>query len=73
MKRSESRQQALATGASVYVGRCCNRCGGRRRYTSNAGCKRCCDAVAKAQRRLSAEHRVMLLEHTEQLVGKDPR
>jgi hypothetical protein len=65
MKRSEARARAIESGASTYTGRCCHRCKGRKRYSVNAACVRCVNAVATAFRRLAAEHRKILSDHRE--------
>jgi hypothetical protein len=60
MRRSKPRQRARASRALTYIGRSCHRCGGRKRYTANAGCYHCINAVAVAYKRLKADHRAIL-------------
>ncbi len=49
----ESRQEALRSGATLYAGQACAKCGCSVRYTSNNGC-RDCQLKRQRDRRLAA-------------------
>ncbi|MFO0448392.1 MAG: hypothetical protein ACK52I_06955 [Pseudomonadota bacterium] len=53
--RKSARQEALATGATHYIGPPCGRCRGRKRYTVCGGCVRC--RKAQAMRRQAERRR----------------
>jgi hypothetical protein len=54
------RDRAKAEGRKTYVARPCKRCKSRKRFTANAGCKKCHDDLQAAKNLRAKEHAALL-------------